>query len=93
MRLPNKVELRESCYNCPHRHFILPQLSITDIPTPTVTTVSIDSLLEVAKITALDYKVALLQSTQQEHNLTYQKALQNQCKRRISLWSSGKLCK
>ena len=69
-----EVELRE-LLQLPTSTFILPQLSITDIPTPTVTTASIDSLLEVAKNNRPDYKVALLQSTQQEHNLTYQKAL------------------
>ena len=69
-----EVELRE-LLQLPTSTFILPQLSITDIPTPTVSTASIDSLLEVAKNNRPDYKVALLQSTQQEHNLTYQKAL------------------
>lgn len=69
-----EVELRE-LLQLPTSTFILPQLSITDISIPTVTTASVDSLLEIAKNNRPDYKVATLQTTLQEHNLTYQKAL------------------
>lgn len=69
-----QTELRQ-LLQLPPSTFIVPQVALANIPDISVHSISVDSLLEIAKQNRPDYKAAELQVALQEHNLTYQKAL------------------